>query len=102
MSQAELNHVYIYVILAVLLTVLILSTFIIWRQPQNQEITTFKVVFIKFFQFFKIIYFKWLKVPLIPFLPLLSAFANIYLMTTLSMATWYFKFGINLLKINEF
>lgn len=77
LSQAQLNHIYIYVIIAVLVTVLILLSFVIWRQPQNNEITTFKI-------------------PLMPFLPLLSCFSNIYLMTTLSLATWL-RFGIWLL-----
>ena len=57
MSQAELRHIYIYVIIAILVTVLILLSFVIWRQPQNQEITTFKVNFLKiklqFFEFFQ-------------------------------------------------
>ncbi|RNA44732.1 high affinity cationic amino acid transporter 1 [Brachionus plicatilis] len=43
---------------------------IIWRQPQNTLIQTFQA-------------------PLVPLTPILSSMINIYLMTTLSLITWF-------------
>ncbi|CAF0949667.1 unnamed protein product, partial [Brachionus calyciflorus] len=53
----------------ILLFNIVLFSLIIWRQPQNKNIKTFKT-------------------PFAPFIPILSSFINIYLMTTLSLATW--------------
>ncbi|XP_048454289.1 cationic amino acid transporter 2-like [Rhincodon typus] len=56
-------------ILAVLLIILGVSVFIIYKQPQSQLKVTFMV-------------------PLLPFLPLISIFVNIYLMMQLNGGTW--------------
>ena len=57
------------VFLIFFIIVLLVLTYIIWVQPENKEITTFKV-------------------PLVPFFPMLSAFFNIYLMFNLNLSTW--------------
>jgi hypothetical protein len=43
LSQVELNQTYVHIIIGILVTVLVLLSFTIWRQPQNKEIKTFKV-----------------------------------------------------------
>jgi amino acid transporter len=58
-----------YIFQIIFLTILVIFSYTIWIQPQNKQITTFKV-------------------PFVPFFPLLSAFVNIYLMTTLNLSTW--------------
>ncbi|CAM5166827.1 unnamed protein product [Natator depressus] len=53
----------------VLLVLILLSTVIVWRQPQSNARLTFKV-------------------PFLPLLPLFSIFVNVYLMMQLSAGTW--------------
>nr|XP_048719167.1 cationic amino acid transporter 3 isoform X2 [Caretta caretta] len=53
----------------VLLVLILLSTIIVWRQPQSNTRLTFKV-------------------PFLPLLPLFSIFVNVYLMMQLSAGTW--------------
>ncbi|CAM4603728.1 unnamed protein product [Lepidochelys olivacea] len=53
----------------VLLVLILLSTVIVWRQPQSNTRLTFKV-------------------PFLPLLPLFSIFVNVYLMMQLSAGTW--------------
>ncbi|XP_032633002.1 cationic amino acid transporter 3 [Chelonoidis abingdonii] len=52
-----------------LLVLILLSTIIVWRQPQSNARLTFKV-------------------PFLPLLPLFSIFINIYLMMQMSAGTW--------------
>lgn len=80
LNQADLNYAAPFIFSMIFLIILIILSFILWLQPQNDSITTFKV-------------------PLVPFFPLLSAFVNVYLMTSLSTATWvrfiiWFALGI--------
>ncbi|CAF0761137.1 unnamed protein product [Brachionus calyciflorus] len=62
-------HFYIIIILALLFLIVILCMLVIWRQPQNEEITTFKA-------------------PLVPLLPTVSLFFNIYLIMSLTLTSW--------------
>ncbi|XP_068918469.1 cationic amino acid transporter 3 [Petaurus breviceps papuanus] len=59
---------------ALLLVLVIVSTVIIWRQPQNPTHLHFKV-------------------PALPLLPLLSMFVNVYLMMQMKAGTWA-RFGV--------
>jgi hypothetical protein len=56
-------------LLTIFILILTIFLFIIWRQPQNQNIETFKI-------------------PLVPFFPMISIFINIYLMLSLKLYTW--------------
>lgn len=69
LNQTNLKLPAPIIFLAIFFLILFLLAFILWRQPQDRTITTFKV-------------------PFVPFFPLLSAFVNIYLMTSLTAATW--------------
>ncbi|KAM9358959.1 high affinity cationic amino acid transporter 1-like [Symphorus nematophorus] len=75
-------------ILAIIMLVCLIITFIVWRQPQSKTKLAFKV-------------------PLLPFLPVASLFINVYLMMQLDRGTWmrfaiwmvlgfviYFSYGI--------
>ena len=67
-------------IVAILMALLVVFSIVIWCQPQDSTIETFKA-------------------PLIPFLPFASVFINTYMMTTLSGITWFrflvwFLFGM--------
>lgn len=92
LNQSTINAAS-YVFIIIFLVIICLLTFIIWMQPQNDEITTFKV-------------------PLVPFFPILSTFVNsnndfkslikliklifnylVFLMVSLNSATWI-RFGI--------
>ena len=58
----------------------VLCMIVIWRQPQNMNINTFKA-------------------PFVPLLPMFSLFFNIYLMTSLTATSWirffvWFAIGI--------
>lgn len=80
LNQADLQLAVSITFLIIFILILFVLSFILWRQPQDETITTFKV-------------------PLVPFFPLLSAFVNVYLMTSLTTATWirfivWFAFGI--------
>ncbi|XP_077163560.1 cationic amino acid transporter 3 [Paroedura picta] len=54
---------------ALLLSILLVTTIIIWRQPESKKRLTFKV-------------------PALPVLPLFSIFVNVYLMMQLDAGTW--------------
>ncbi|RNA27609.1 high affinity cationic amino acid transporter 1-like isoform X1, partial [Brachionus plicatilis] len=95
LNQADLQMAVSIVFLIIFFIILIVLSFILWRQPQDDTITTFKV-------------------PFVPFFPLLSAFVNIYLMTSLTAATWirfivwfligiliYFTYSIRYSKENK-
>lgn len=55
-SKVGLNEIYSIVIVSVLVFHILISSFIIWRQPQVSNITTFKVIIetVKIFQNYKI------------------------------------------------
>ncbi|XP_028838330.1 high affinity cationic amino acid transporter 1 isoform X1 [Denticeps clupeoides] len=55
--------------LAILATICLALTLIIWRQPENKTKLSFKV-------------------PLLPFIPVVSMFVNVYLMMQLDRGTW--------------
>uniref|UniRef100_A0A8C8RXE2 Solute carrier family 7 member 3 n=1 Tax=Pelusios castaneus TaxID=367368 RepID=A0A8C8RXE2_9SAUR len=57
-----------------LLGMILLSTIVVWRQPQSDTRLTFKV-------------------PFLPLLPLFSVFVNVYLMMQLDAGTWA-RFGV--------
>ncbi|XP_056103744.1 high affinity cationic amino acid transporter 1 isoform X1 [Rhinichthys klamathensis goyatoka] len=57
------------VTLSVLVSLCVIITFIIWRQPESKTKLSFKV-------------------PLLPFLPVVSMFVNVYLMMQLDRGTW--------------
>lgn len=69
LNQTNLNLPAPITFLVIFFLILLVLAFILWRQPQDETITTFKV-------------------PFVPVFPLLSAFVNIYLMTSLTGATW--------------
>ncbi|CAF1049949.1 unnamed protein product [Brachionus calyciflorus] len=80
LNHGDLRYAVSFIFFMIFLIILIILAFILWLQPQDDTITTFKV-------------------PMVPFFPLLSAFVNVYLMTSLSTATWirfiiWFVFGI--------
>lgn len=94
LNQADLKDRVIIVLIMILFLIITVLTSLIWIQPQNNQITTFKV-------------------PFVPFFPIISAFVNLYLMTSLSTATWvrfivwfvlglivYFSYGIRNSKEN--
>ena len=84
----DLTQAYAITLLVIFIIILTVFLIIIWRQPQNKSIKTFKV-------------------PLVPFFPMISIFINIYLMMSLELFTWirffvwfaigffiYFSYGI--------
>ncbi|RNA31175.1 cationic amino acid transporter 3 isoform X1, partial [Brachionus plicatilis] len=94
-SSTENFQIYIIIILIALALIVLLSVIVIWRQPQNKEITTFKA-------------------PLVPLLPAINLFLNIYLTTSLTAASWirffvwfligfvvYFIYGVHKSKENS-
>ncbi|XP_047676074.1 cationic amino acid transporter 2-like isoform X1 [Tachysurus fulvidraco] len=62
-------EVWILVCVSVILFLMLLSTLVIWRQPQNPTKAAFMV-------------------PFLPLLPVVSTFINVYLMVQLGGATW--------------
>ncbi len=75
----DLSEGYAITSLVIFILTLIIFLLIIWRQPQNTNISTFKI-------------------PLVPFFPMISIFINIYLMMSLDVQTWirfaiWFAFG---------
>ena len=75
----DLTQNYAIALLVIFAILFIVFLFIIWRQPENKAIETFKL-------------------PLVPFLPMISIFINIYLMMSLALYTWirffvWFGFG---------
>lgn len=85
----EMNSVVAILLVSFFALILIVLSSLIWKQPQNENITTFKI-------------------PLVHILPFLSVFVNTYLMTLLSIFTWirfsvwfvigiimYFTYGIS-------
>ena len=60
---------YAIVLIVIFSTLLLVSSVLIWLQPQITSIKTFRV-------------------PLVPFLPSLGVIANTYMMMTLSVVTW--------------
>jgi hypothetical protein len=94
LNQPRINQAS-YAFVIIFLIVLLVLTYILWVQPQTDQITTFKVNFwvtfsLKSFSFYSLFLFK---VPLVPFFPLLSTFVNVFLMVSLNTATWI-RFGI--------
>ena len=73
LNQSSINEAS-YAFVIIFLIVLLFLAFILWIQPQTDEIATFKV-------------------PFVPFLPLISTFVNIFLMVSLNTATWI-RFGV--------
>lgn len=69
LSKSDPTRPVIAAVIGVLAFLLLVKTIIIWRQPQDMSIQTFKA-------------------PFIPFLPIVSVFINIYMMTTLTEVTW--------------
>ncbi len=91
----QLNDVVGIVLLVFFSTFLLTISFLIWKQPQNENITTFKIPFVHIF-------------------PFLSVFVNLYLMMLLSISTWlrfsvwfilgiivYFSYGIRKSSENQ-
>jgi hypothetical protein len=60
---------YIIALVVIFAIILLVFLFIIWRQPQNSSIQSFKI-------------------PFVPFFPMISIFINIYLMMSLALYTW--------------
>ena len=67
--EANLVQAYAIILLVILSIVLILFLLIIWRQPQDENIKSFKI-------------------PFVPLFPMISIFINIYLMMSLTFYTW--------------
>ncbi|XP_062916938.1 cationic amino acid transporter 3-like [Mobula hypostoma] len=67
-------HVFWVMLLGALCLVVVVITFVMWKQPQSKVPLTFKV-------------------PLLPFIPIASVFINVYLMVMMSLNTWA-MFGI--------
>jgi hypothetical protein len=65
----DLSEGYIIALLVIFTLIFTVFLFIIWKQPQNTTINTFKI-------------------PFVPFFPLISIFINIYLMMSLTLYTW--------------
>ncbi|XP_059833003.1 cationic amino acid transporter 3-like [Hypanus sabinus] len=74
--HVEILNVQIFwvMLLGALCLVVVVITFVMWKQPQSKVQLTFKV-------------------PLLPFLPIASVFINVYLMVMMSLNTWA-MFGI--------
>ncbi len=90
-----LNDIIAIVLLVFFATFLLFISYLIWKQPQNESITTFKIPFVHIF-------------------PFLSVFVNLYLMMLLSVYTWlrfsvwfvlgiivYFSYGVRQSSENQ-
>ena len=93
--ENDLTRIYAITLLIIFTLILVLFLFIIWKQPQNTNIQTFKI-------------------PFVPFFPMISIFINIYLMMSLTLYTWirffvwfiigfaiYFSYSIRFSKENK-
>ncbi|XP_078268624.1 cationic amino acid transporter 3-like [Rhinoraja longicauda] len=68
------GHPFWIILFGTLLALIIVITFVIWKQPKSDVPLTFKV-------------------PCVPWLPIISVFVNVYLMVMLDLETWA-MFGI--------